>query len=101
MANELDDVKGIEGILDINERKRIEQENLESARQKAQDDFDFYARDLEGEPLNLDKVEEYRSQVEPWRFEQSLYGLQEDHFNAKTPEQVNANSFFHLNLLRS
>ena len=80
MAIELDDVKGIEGILDINERKRIEQENLNNARQQAQDDFDFYARDLAGDPLNLDKVEEYRSQ--------------EDHFNARTPEQANANSRF-------
>ena len=53
----LGDVKGIEGIIDINERKRIEQENLESARQKAQDDFNAYARDVEGEPLDLAKVE--------------------------------------------
>ena len=92
--DELSEVEGVEGILDINRRKQIELDKIEDARVKAQKDFDFYARDAGGEPLDLGRVEEYKSKVEPWRFEQSLYGLQEDHFNASTPEQVNANRRF-------
>jgi len=92
--DELSEVEGVEGILDINRRKQIELGKIEDARVKAQKDFDFYARDAGGEPLEMGRVEEYKSKVEPWRFEQSLYGLQEDHFNSSTPEQVNANRRF-------
>ena len=81
-------------ILDINKRKQQYLDDLELKKQNAQSDFDSYVRDTSGEPLDMSRVEQYKSQVEPWRFEQSLYGMQEEHFNARTPEAANANMRF-------
>ena len=88
MANGLEEIGGIEELVDINTRQQRERDAILRDKENAQAEFDAYARDFSGEPLDMARVEAYKDKVEPWRFEQSLANLEDDYFKTEDKDQA-------------
>ncbi|MHA2065690.1 MAG: hypothetical protein ACXABY_15040, partial [Candidatus Thorarchaeota archaeon] len=80
MANQQNQTEGMDGYETnqlLSDTRKEEARQLSDQRDQLQYDFDEYILGGTGEALDMDRVETYKNQVEPRRFQESLYKLQE------------------------